>query len=478
MQNGKKCTVFCQQFPQFVVYQCYMKVNLKHPIRRVLVVEEDPTYRKLVEYITKLNPDYEVHSFSSGKECLENLHLNPTIITVEHQLPDMTGREFLTQVKKHDENIAVIVISNNGDIPTIVDMIKRGAYDYLRKSDELRNQLLATYNRIKLHLDLRKDVRQFQETVDQNFQFNETIKGESPAIKRIYKLLEKASKTDINVVVTGETGTGKELAAQAIHFNSKRKKHKFVAVNCAAIPRDLLESELFGYEKGAFTGAQFRKLGQFEFADKGTLFLDEIGEMDISLQAKLLRVLQEKEFQRVGGTEPVKFDARIVVATHRSLTKEVAAGKFRQDLFYRLMGLPIELPPLQDRGKDILILADYFLNNFCRKNEINRLNLTKEAQKKLQQYRYPGNVRELKATVELAAVLTDENYIDAEHISFQNIEPEQNFLLEEVTLKEYTERIIHHYLNKYNDNVVLVAKKLGIGKSTIYRLLKETKEKE
>ncbi len=455
-----------------------MKVSDKQQVKRVLVVEEDPDYRRLVEYITKLNPDYEVYCFQTASDCLDNLHLNPSIITSEYQLPDMSGKEFLSRIKKYDENIAVIILSGKTDIPTVVDMIQSGATNYIPKDSSMKDELLKTYNRIKLHMDLRKDVKNIKDKVDQNFKFHETIKGESKAIRRIFNLLEKAAKTDITVSISGETGTGKELAAQAIHFNSKRKRNQFVAVNVAAISKDLLESELFGYEKGAFTGANHRKLGQFEFADKGTLFLDEVAEMDMSLQVKLLRALQEREFVRVGGTEPIKFDARIIVATNKDLGIEVEKGNFREDLYYRLLGLPIHLPPLRERDGDILILASYFLKNFSRKNDLGKLEINEASVEKLLNYHFPGNIRELKATVELAAVMAEDGLVDAKDINFRSPKPIQGFLLEEVSLREYTERIIHHYLEKYDDNVLLVAQKLKIGKSTIYRMLKGEKNKD
>lgn len=447
-----------------------------NPIRRVLVVEDDPDDLRLVEYITKLNPENEVYSFQSAKDCLASLHLNPSVITVGYSLPDMESLEFLEKVKSFNENIEVIILSRKSDPATVVEMIKNGATNFISKDEGMKDALLDTFSRLQHHVKLRKDVKNIKNSFDQNFEFHETIIGSSPSIVKIFSLLKKAALTDITVTVTGETGTGKELAAQAIHYNSSRRKHQFVAVNVAAIPKELLESELFGYEKGAFTGANSRKLGQFEFANNGTLFLDEIGEMDLSIQVKLLRAIQEKEFYRVGGLEPIKFDARIVVATHKDLGHEVEKGNFREDLYYRILGLPIHLPPLRERGKDVLVLSRYFLNNFSRKNNLNNFEITEKGKEKLLAYNYPGNIRELKATIELAAVMTDSNLIGDSEIQFRSPKQVNKFLIEEVSLKEYTERIIHHYLEKYDNNVLLVAKKLEIGKSTIYRMLKGKKE--
>jgi len=246
----------------------------------------------------------------------------------------------------------------------------------------------------------------------------------------------------------------------------------FVAVNVAAIPRELIESELFGHEKGAFTGAITRRIGKFEEADKGTLFLDEIGELDINLQAKLLRVLQEKEITRVGGNQVIPINARIIVATHKNLLEEVKNKNFREDLYYRLIGLPIELPPLRDRGSDILILAKHYTDHFCKENKLAKKIFSAEAQQKLLQYAYPGNVRELKSMMELAVVMADEETIESTHITFNSSGSISNLLSSETSLKDYNNMIIQHYLNKYDSDVLLVAKKLDIGKSTIYRMLK------
>jgi two-component system response regulator AtoC len=254
-----------------------------------------------------------------------------------------------------------------------------------------------------------------------------------------------------------------------IHPGGKRP---FVAVNVSAIPKELMESELFGHEKGAFTGASSKRIGKFEEANKGTLFLDEIAEMDLTMQSKLLRVLQEKELNRVGGNQLVKIDLRVIVATHKNLLEEVRKGNFREDLYYRLLGLPIELPPLRDRGSDVLLLAKFFIDEFCKENKMQKITITPAAQEKLMKYPYPGNVRELKAIIELAAVMTNDSVINEEDINFHSTSSMTDLLLQETTLEEYTRRIIRSYLKKYDNNIILVAKKLGIGKSTIYRMKK------
>jgi transcriptional regulator with PAS, ATPase and Fis domain len=277
------------------------------------------------------------------------------------------------------------------------------------------------------------------------------------------------------VTITGETGTGKELVAKAIHYNSSRSDKPFVAVNVAAIPHDLIESELFGFEKGAFTGANYRRIGRFEEAHGGTLFLDEIAELDIALQAKLLRALQEKEIVRIGSNKPVKTDCRIIVATHQNLQELVLRKAFRQDLYYRLYGLHIELPPLRNRGNDLILLAKHFVNDFCKENELPAKTLSKSAVDKLLSYSFPGNIRELKSVMELAITLADNDEITHEHIVLENEALMPDITEQEMTLQEYNLRILKKYLEKYNNNTSVVAEKLGIGVATVYRMIKKTK---
>jgi transcriptional regulator with GAF, ATPase, and Fis domain len=328
-------------------------------------------------------------------------------------------------------------------------------------------------NNIRQTLSLKEEINSLKEELGAKYDISKAIIGNSDSIKRIYTLIEKAAKSNITVSITGETGTGKELVGKAIHYNSDRRQKPYVTVNVAAIPRELLESELFGHEKGAFTGATTRRIGKFEEAHKGTLFLDEIGELDLGLQAKLLRVLQEKEITRVGGNGNLAIDVRIIVATHRNLLEEVRKGNFREDLYYRLLGLPITLPPLRDRDKDVLILAKYFTDSFCKENKYGRKIITIGAQKKLMAYNFPGNVRELRALMELAVVMSEEEMIEEQDISLPSTDSVENLLEQNLTLKVYTTRIIQHFLNKNNGNVILTAKKLDIGKSTIYKMVQE-----
>lgn len=440
---------------------------------RIFIVDDDPWYGEILAYHLSLNPDHQVTRFASGKACLASLHQKPHLITIDYSMPDMNGAELFKQIKAQHPDIPVIVISGQDDVSTAIEMLKLGVSDYLVKDDHTKDLLWNAILRIRENQQLKMQVEQLREELGQKHEFGNVIKGNSPVIRKIFSLMEKAAKTNINVSVTGETGTGKEVVAKAIHYNSERKRKPFVAVNMAAIPRELVESELFGHEKGSFTGAIGRKIGKFEEANKGTLFLDEIAELDLSLQSKLLRVLQERELERVGGNESVKLDVRLIVATHKNLPEEVRAGKFREDLYYRIMGLPIDLPPLRERGNDILLLAKFFLEEFAKENKAIAKGLTAAAREKLMQYHYPGNVRELKAGMELAAVLCDDAEIDAKDISFAPARTGSMLTGEEKTLRQYTVQIVKMFLEKYDNNVLKVADKLDVGKSTIYKMIQD-----
>lgn len=447
----------------------------KDPVR-IFVVEDDPAYTKFLRFVLDLNPDYEVEFFASGRECLNQLHKKPVVITLDYSLPDMEGEKVLKGILEFDPSISVIIISAQEKIGTAVGLLKAGAFDYISKDEDAKDRILNSINNARNKSSLIKEIDWLKQEITTKYEFEKSIIGNSEAIKRIFALLEKAVKTNIIVSITGETGTGKELVAKAIHYNSAKKNKPFVAVNVAAIPRDLIESELFGHEKGAFTGALNRRIGKFEEAEGGTIFLDEIGELDMSLQAKLLRVLQEREITRIGGNEIIKLDVRILVATHKNLVEETKAGRFREDLYYRLLGLPIHLPPLRERGQDLVLIAKHFLDQFAMENKLPKIKISSDAQEKLLQYPFPGNVRELKSVIELAAVMCEGNEIKANDISFNSVIGEQAFLMQEMSLQQFTFRIIRTYLNKYDNNVIEVAKKLDIGKSSIYRYLKEMEE--
>ena len=447
----------------------------KDPVK-IFVVEDDPAYTKFLKYVLGLNPDYEVEYYTTGKDFLANLYKNPAVVTLDYSLPDMPGEKVLTQIKSHDPNIPVIIVSAQEKIHTAVELLKSGAYDYISKDHETKERLINSINNARNKSSLIRQIDHLKKEISEKYEFEKSIIGNSSAIKKTFSLLEKAVQTNISVSITGETGTGKELVAKAIHYNSKRKNKPFVAVNIAAIPRELIESELFGHEKGAFTGAATRRIGKFEEAEGGTIFLDEIGEMDPSLQAKLLRVLQEREVTRIGGNQVIKLDVRIVAATHKDLAEEVKSGKFREDLYYRLLGLPIHLPPLRERGNDVLLIAKYFLDQFSQENQLPKFKISSEAQEKILQYPFPGNIRELKSIMELSAVMAEGNEIRPQDITFNSAARMESFLYQEMSMQEFMYRIIRHFLNKYDDNVLEVAKRLDIGKSSLYRYLKEMEE--
>jgi len=441
---------------------------------KVFIVEDDKLYGDLLRYHLSLNPDNEVFLFNSGQDCLDHLYLNPDFISLDYSLPDMSGLDILQKIRAYNPKLPVVMVSGQDDVETAVNLLKEGAYDYFVKEEDTKNRLWNALKKVRENLELKNEIDILKDEIGKKYEFRNVIKGNSLAITQIFNMIDKATQSSIVISLFGETGTGKDLVAKAIHYNSPRSSGPFVPINVSAIPGELIESEFFGYEKGAFTGAVTRKKGKFEQANKGTIFLDEIAEMDQNMQTKLLRVLQEKELTRVGGNATIKFDARVIVATNKDLSEEVKKGNFREDLYYRLLGLPIELPPLRARGNDILILARYFLDQFCKENGLEKKSISKAAQEKLMHHSYPGNVRELKAIIDLAAVLSNTNEIGDTDISFTKTSFTNDLLNGEDTLAGYNNKILNHFLSKYNRNVAMVAEKLDIGKSTIYRMIKES----
>ncbi len=443
---------------------------------KIFIVEDDVWYGEVIEYHLSLNPDVTVKKFTTGKDFLKSLDEQPSLITLDYSLPDISGEEVLKRIREFNPEIPVVIISGQEDIGTAIKLLKDGAYDYIIKDDETKDRIWNVIKNIREKEDLKEEISQLKKQIVQKYDFSKSIIGTSSPMKRIFSLIQKAIGSNITVSITGETGTGKEVVAKAIHYNSNRAKNPFVAVNITAIPSELIESELFGHEKGSFTGAIARRIGKFEEATGGTIFLDEIGEMDINMQSKLLRVLQEKELTRVGGSGVVKLNCRILVATHKDLAEEVRKGNFREDLYYRLLGLPISLPALRERSNDILLLAKHFIDEYCTENDIGKLSLSPSAQNKLLKYPWPGNIRELKAVMELSCVMTDAALVEDEHITFNSSGSIDTLLQSEMPLRDYTNRIVKYYLDKYNQDVVTVSKKLNIGKSTIYRMLQEEAE--
>ena len=445
-----------------------MKTNR---LLKIYILEDDRWYGAMLEHHLSLNPDYQVSKFENEHAFFKALIDIPDVVTLDYSLTEMDGGQVLKKIKQLSPQTEVIIISGQKDIATAVGLLKAGAFDYIVKDEDTNDRLWNALLHLMEIKNLRKEVESLKIELKKKYDFSKTIVGQSDAIKRIFALIEKATQTNITVSLTGETGTGKEMVAKAIHYNSARQKFPFIAINVAAIPKELLESELFGHEKGAFTGASDKRIGKFEEANKGTIFLDEIGEMDPFLQAKLLRVLQEREITRVGGNSVVPIDIRIIVATHKNLLEEVKAKRFREDLYYRLLGLPIELPPLRERENDILILAKYFINSFCNENKLPIKSFSSEALQRLRSYHFPGNVRELKSIVELAVVMSDGETVEEKDINLNISGNSASLLMQETTLRDYELKIIQHFMEKYDNDVLVVAKKLDVGKSTIYRMI-------
>jgi DNA-binding NtrC family response regulator len=451
-----------------------MEQEINQPFK-IWIVEDDEWYSEFLKYSISMIPEYEATVFRNGKDLLAQLHERPDVITLDFNLPDTDGATLLKKIKSTDSDIQVLMISKQENMNTALELLRSGAYDYFIKSDDLRDKLLNTLQHLFKQRSLQNRIQSLETEVTTKFEASKNIIGQSESMQKVYGLIQKASQNNIIVSITGETGTGKEEVAKAIHYNSSFAKGPFVAVNMAAIPKELAESELFGHEKGAFTGAVAARTGRFEDATNGTLFLDEIGELDLSLQAKLLRVLQEREVMRVGGNKLTKINCRIVVATHRNLLEEVKEKRFREDLYYRLLGLQINLPPLRIRGTDILLLSKYFIEKFCKENNQQPKLLSKKAGEKLLTYEFPGNIRELKSMIELAIVMSNTNTIEEDDISIYPTLNSSNggvIMNEEMTLDDYNRLILQQYLEKYDNNISIVASKLNIGRSTVYRILK------
>lgn len=374
--------------------------------KSILIVDDEPNIRRVLKAVFS-KVGYSVLIADSGRKALEIIsaerHLN--VILCDLVMPDVNGIEVLKAVKEMDPNISVVMITAYGTINTAVEAMKLGALDYITKPFDMDEIKIIVRNAMEKNLLLQENEKLRRE-LDSYSQTGDMI-GISGGMKDVFRMIERVADTNATVLLRGESGTGKELAARALHNNSRRREKPFVAVSCAALPETLLESELFGHEKGAFTGAISRKPGRFELADNGTLFLDEICEMSPGIQVKLLRVLQEREFERVGGTKPVKVDVRLITATNRDPEEEIKKGTFRADLYYRLQVLQITLPPLRERREDIPPLAEYFLEKFNKKNNRAVKRISREAMNLLKEHDWPGNVRELENTIERAVVLSD-----------------------------------------------------------------------
>jgi DNA-binding NtrC family response regulator len=377
-------------------------------------------------------------------------------------------------VREENPEVEIVILTGHGTVESAVSAMKQGAFDYLIKPVNI-DELQLLVDRVFGQRALRQENERLRREVNERYGF-ESIVGRSPQMESIFEKIRQVAPTRATVLIQGETGTGKELLAKAIHFNSPRKSKPFVAVNCGALTQTLLESELFGHEKGAFTGAIKTKPGRFELAHQGTLFLDEIGETSPEFQVKLLRVLQEQEFERVGGQKPIKVDVRIIAATNRDLKKEVDAGRFREDLYYRLNVVRLEVPPLRERRDDIPLLVDFFLRHF---NQVHGRSLTisPKAMQLLQDYSYPGNVRQLYGMIESLVILTPGKEIQPKHLSEHvrnETAPAHSVKLRVgMTVADAERELIRATLAEYEGNKAKAARVLGLGRKTLYRKLEE-----
>jgi DNA-binding NtrC family response regulator len=383
---------------------------------KIFIIEDDIMVATLMKQALA-KYDHELSHFTNAEDCLQNLHLNPDIVTVDYNLPGMNGIDLMSRIKSYNSAIMVVLVSGQENLEVVIDAYKGGASEYIIKNDSLFVNLENSIRNLSMNVVLKREVEFLKDQVIDRHKYS-NIMGNSTPVIRVLKLIQKVEKSNIMVLVTGQSGTGKELVAKALHYNSPRARKPFVTVNMGAIPEDLVESELFGHEKGAFTDARERRIGKFEEANEGTIFLDEIGEMNLHLQTKLLRVLQEKEVTRIGSNKIIKLDFRMIAATNRNLANEVKEGRFREDLFYRIQGFLIHLPPLKERGDDVILIAKSFLTEFCKNNKMEQVNLSKEAAKFMLEYEWPGNIRELKAVMERAALLCENNTIQVEDLMF------------------------------------------------------------
>jgi DNA-binding NtrC family response regulator len=449
----------------------------------IFIVDDEQAISKLLSYWAKDKWKYQVESFASAEDALKNINKKPDVILLDIMLPGMDGIETLKRIRQFDENIPVIMLSAQGSIEIAVESLRYGAFDYFTKPIDQQKLELAIKNAIKNH-DLTRELQNLKDNVKRQYSFDNIISADGK-MQDVFKLVTKVLDNDIAVLIYGESGTGKELIARAIHYNGQRKDRPFIVVNCASIPRELLESELFGHERGSFTGAHQRKLGKFEIAKGGTIFLDEIGELEMLLQAKLLRVIQQKEFERVGGTELIKTDVRIISATNRDLKKAVENKEFREDLYYRLNSFPISIPPLRQRKGDILILVESFIQKFNKKLGKDIKGFSKRALKLIYEYSWPGNVREMENTIERCLIISDKDTIDIDDLpphmrtgdGSTNLDYGGPLFSDEnvIPFEKLKEEAIRHALSITNGNIVEAAKRLQLGRATIYRLMDKYK---
>ncbi len=441
---------------------------------KILVVDDESNIVKTLTAILQ-DEGHDVFPSENAKDALAFLENNEIdLIFLDVWLPDMDGIKVLEKIKKTFPESAVIMISGHASIDIAVKSTRLGALDFLEKPLSMQRIITSLNNALERIMLRKENIRLKKEAA-----FEDEMIGESESIMEVRKIIETAAGTNARVFITGENGTGKELVAKAIHKNSKRSGKPMIKVNCAAIPDELIESELFGHEKGSFTGAVTRRLGKFEVSNGGTIFLDEICDMSSNTQAKVLRVLQEQQFERVGGNEPVTVDVRVIAATNIDVKKAIEDGRFREDLYYRLNVIPINVPALTERREDIPLLTNYFLNMFSKEHGLGEKEITEEAMNFLVKYNWPGNVRELKNIIERLSIMVHSDVIDKKDIKkyIESNDYEDVMSSDSSTLKQAREEFEKEYiiraLIKNEKNITSTAKELGIERTNLHRKVKQ-----
>ncbi|WP_128547093.1 sigma-54-dependent transcriptional regulator [Larkinella soli] len=440
---------------------------------RIFIVEDDPWYGEILKYHLSPDSEYEVHLFTSGLACLKNLGRQPDLLIVGFSFSDMNGTELYQKIRKTLPTVPVIVIGRPAEVRSGLHLLKQGVYDLFVKDENTKELLWNAVQRIREKHHLLQQIADLREELGRSYAFGHRLQAESEAMRHLFSQMEALLPFDHPVLITGEAGTGKTLIARAIHSRSARRQKPLVTVDLGSLPAEQTEIELFGQGKGPFADAPGQKKGKIEEAAQGTLLLEEIAELNPALQGRLLRLLQEGEMVRVGGNERIRPEVRIIATTGRNLGEAVRKGMFREDLYTRLSGLSILVPPLRERADDLLPLARYFLDEFCRRNHRPPIAMAGGVKDRLLGHSYPGNVRELKTTMETAAVLSAGPAIRPEDIVFDTRKAGPLLMTEEKTLREHMAQIIHLYLKKYNYNVLEVAARLGVGKSTIYKMIQD-----
>lgn len=439
----------------------------------ILVVDDEKSIRNSLKEILEFEK-YDVTLAEDGASALRKIKNSDfDLVICDIKMPKMDGLELLSKVQEQEDPVKFIILSGHGNTDTAVDAVRMGAFDYISKPPDL-NKLLITIKNALETKSLQQETKILKEKVEKNHD----ILGESKSIEKIKDTIRKVAPTDARVLITGQNGTGKELVARWLHHSSSRKDKPFIEVNCAAIPKELIESELFGHEKGSFTSAIKKRLGKFEQANGGTLFLDEIGDMDASAQAKVLRALQENKITRVGGEKEIEVDVRVVAATNKNLSKEIDQGNFRMDLYHRLSVIIIHVPTLNERKSDIPVLVDKFCSDFCHEHGLNKKNFTSAAIKALKDYEWTGNIRELKNVVERLVILGGDKINDEDVYQYAIKSVSNNLSLSSEVFdqfskfqdfKEYIEKqFIEHKLAKNNWNVSKTAEEIDIQRSHLY----------